>query len=77
MTAVFRTSLFIKLGQFHFSVTLPLKDGERRFKITRDCSRFQNLFEVFALGCALGRMWSTPDQRAAEQQWLASLDEYE
>jgi hypothetical protein len=75
MKIIIRSSTYIKVGQFYLSINLPLKRGERRFKVTRDHSRFKNYFEMHALGFTLGRMWSTHAQRIREKRWLNSLDE--
>jgi hypothetical protein len=75
MKTIFRTTTYIKIGQFYLSIKLPLRRGERRFKVTRDHSQFQNYFEIYALGFALGRMWSTHAQRVREKRWLNSLEE--
>jgi hypothetical protein len=75
MKTIFRTSTYVKVGQFYLSIKLPLKSGERRFRVTRDHSRFQNYFEMHALGFTLGRMWSTHAQRIREKRWLNSLEE--
>jgi len=70
MKTAFKSSTRLSLGQFCISLNLPLKRGERKFRIDRDKTRFHNSFEIFCLGLSFYRMWSTPLQRARYKRWL-------
>lgn len=75
MKIAFKSSTRLSVGPLYCSLNLPLKRGERKFRVTRDHTRFHNTFEIFVLGFSCYIMWSTHAQRARYKGWLNSFDE--